>query len=358
MKTRQIWNYAGIVLTISFGLGILIHFNTIIFNFGLVPGTEESTSSIPKPWSAAGEVFISSMVAFVTFIINYFIIRPFESPKQISPKRILIALFITLVSVSILSDAFFAIKHFISGESASKGYNLLFSFRDLFTGIVVIIAIIFIKTVYDRQTVRIENEILKNEKLLSKYESLKNQISPHFLFNSLTALRELVDQNQKDAKLYIGHLSSVLRYTLTSVESQSKSLQEELEIADSYFHLVKIRFGSNLRVETLIDEKYINHRLPPLAIQTLLENAIKHNEISKKNPFTIKIETGDNQSLIVSNQIQERVSKEHSTGIGLSNLSKQYHYLAGNDINISNRNNEFRVELPLLIPSLHEGINY
>jgi sensor histidine kinase YesM len=96
----------------------------------------------------------------------------------------------------------------------------------------------------------------------------------------------------------------VLRYTLSSIDAQSKSLYEELDVAESYLHLVKIRFGTSLRVETSVDDRYKNYRLPPLAIQVLLENAIKHNEISKRNPFTIKIETSPDQNLVITNPIQ------------------------------------------------------
>jgi len=149
----------------------------------------------------------------------------------------------------------------------------------------------------------------------------------------------------------------VLRYTLTSLESQTKSLYEELEVAYSYYNLLKIRFGSSLRVETIVDEKFNNFRVPPLAIQTLLENAIKHNEISKSYPLVIRIESDADQNLIVTNQIHERASKEISTGIGLVNISKQYRYLTGEDISISISNNIFRVGIPLLKPKENES-NY
>jgi sensor histidine kinase YesM len=357
MKTNQLWNFIGIAIVLSFVLGILIHFSTILTAFGLIQETPEDTRQSIGAAATFAEVLVSSLVAFCTFIINYYIIKPFDSTVQIKPKRILAAVLITFTSVTILSDLFFTIKHLINGEALQIRYNLIYTFRDLFMGIIVISGIFIIKTVYDRQTVKIENEILKNEKLLGQYESLKNQMSPHFLFNSLTALRELVDQDPKDAKLYISHLSLVLRYTLSSIDAQSKSLEEEMEVAESYLHLVKIRFGTSLRVETSVDERYKYFRLPPLAIQILLENAIKHNEISKKNPFTIKIGTSPDQNLVITNPIQERASKEFSTGIGLSNLSKQYQFLAGKEITISNRNNEFKVELPLLNPSDNEGIN-
>jgi hypothetical protein len=342
---------------LSIVLGILIHFSTILNAFGFVQETPEESRQSAGAAAVLAEVLVTSLVAFCTFLINYYILKPFDSSVQIKPRRILSAILVTIASVTILSDLFFAIKHLLNGEALQTRYNLIYTFRDLIVGIIVISGIYVIKTVYDRQTVKIENEKLNSEKLLGQYESLKNQMSPHFLFNSLTALRELIDQDPKDAKLYISHLSLVLRYTLSSIDAQSKSLYEELEVAESYLHLVKIRFGSSLRVETLVDERYKNYRLPPLAIQILIENAIKHNEISKKNPFTIRIETSSDQNLVITNLIQERVSKEFSTGIGLSNLSKQYQYLAGKEITISNGNNEFRVELPLLNPSDNEGVN-
>jgi sensor histidine kinase YesM len=357
MKTKQLWRFIGIILILSLIVGIMIHFNTIITALGLTSEEGEIAEKARGLSSAFSEVLVSSVVAFFTFMANYYIIRPFDSSIQLTTKKIVSAILITIVAVTVLSDSFFAVKHLIDNQPLFRKFNLIYSIRDLFTGIIVIAGMSFIKTVYDKQYVKIEIEMLKNEKLLSQYESLKNQISPHFMFNSLTALRELIDQNAADAKLYISHLSHVLRYTLTSIESQSKPLYEELEVAESYIHLVKIRFGTSLKVETKIDDRFKNHRLPPLAIQTLLENAIKHNEISKKNPFTIRIETGSDETVSITNVIRERVTKEFSSGLGLSNLSKQYQYLAGTDISISNINNEFRVELPLLNPSSNESLN-
>ena len=357
MKTSQIWYFAGISLVISLVLGILIHFNTLLLTIGLLEDNLPGARKAISIGSAFSEVFVSSMVAFCTFMINYYILKPFNKSVHIKAGRLVTAVLVTLIAVTIFSDLFFAIKRIFEGGNFRLGFNLTYMSRDFFISIIVISGIYLIKTVYDRQTVLIENEKLKNEKLLSQYESLKNQISPHFLFNSLTALRELIDQDPKDAKLYISHLSLVLRYTLSSIDAPSKTLSEEIEVAESYIHLVKIRFGTSIRVETSVDDKFKNHRLPPLAIQILLENAIKHNEISKKNPFTIKIFTTDDKHLVVSNTIKERVSKEYSTGIGLTNLSKQYNYLAGEELSITNSNNEFRVELPLLNPSRYEGIN-
>jgi hypothetical protein len=357
MKTNRIWNFIGIIMIISFGLGFLIHFSTIITALGIGRDTIETTQRVVTVKSVFIEILVSSVVAFFTFVINYYIIRPFNSAIPLTTKRILLAVLVTIIAVNVLSDSFFAIKHLINHQPVFKKFNIIYTFRDLFTGIIVISGMSFIKAVYDKQSVKNENQKLQNEILRGQYESLKNQISPHFMFNSLTALKELIDQDAADAKLYVNHLSLVLRYTLSSIESKSKCLYEELEVAESYMHLVKIRFGASINVETNVDDTFKNFRLPPLAIQTLLENAIKHNEISKKNPFTIRIETSSDQVLSITNIVREKITKEYSSGLGLSNLSKQYHYLGAKDISISNKNNEFRVELPLLKPTSNESLN-
>jgi uncharacterized membrane-anchored protein YhcB (DUF1043 family) len=350
MKKNQFWQYIAIVLIISLFLGILIHFSTILERFGLETRGGRGRTIENPVLNTISEMFISSMVAFGTFILNYFIIRPLDSTIRADFKRISASIILTLISVTILSDSFFAVKRLITDSNVKKSFNLLYTSRDIFTGMVVLSGIFFIKTIYDKQAIRFENEELKRENLVTQYESLKNQVSPHFLFNSLTALKELINQDTGTAQNYINHLSQVLRYTLQSNQSQTRSLKEEMEVSDSYMFLLQTRFGNNLLIEKQIDEKYNSYRLPPLAIQTLLENAIKHNEISKRHPLTITIETKSDQTLRMTNLIQERNSPEFSSGVGLSNLAKQYMFLSGKEILISRKNNEFLVEIPLLTP--------
>lgn len=357
MKKKQFWLYIAIVLIISLFLGILIHFSTILERLGVETRGGSGRSDMNPLIESISEVFISSMVAFGTFILNYFIIRPLDNTIKPDFKRISASIILTLISVTILSDSFFAVKRLLSDSHFHKSFNLLYTSRDIFTGIVVLSGILFIKAIYDKQAIRLENEKLKRENLITQYESLKNQVSPHFLFNSLTALKELINQGTGNAQNYVNHLSQVLRYTLQSNQSQTRSLSEEMEVADSYMYLLQTRFGQNLLIEKQIDKKYYNYRLPPLAIQTLLENAIKHNEISKRHPLTIMIETKNDQTLRISNMIQERNSPEYSSGIGLSNLAKQYLFLAGKEILISRKNEEFLVVIPLLNPPDNESNN-
>jgi sensor histidine kinase YesM len=357
MKKKQFWQYIWIVIVISLFLGILIHFSMILDQLGIETRGGRGRTAGNSVVNTFAEVFISSMVAFGTFILNYFILRPLDSSIKVDARRVAAAIILTLVSVTILSDSLFAIKRYLSDSNVPKSFNLLYTSRDIFTGIIVLAGIFFIKTFHDKQAIRIENEKLRGEKLLAQYESLKNQVSPHFLFNSLTALNELINHDRENAQNYLNHLSQVLRYTLQSNQSRTRCLNEELDVADSYLFLLKMRYGQNLVIEKRIEEKYYNYRLPPLAIQTLLENAIKHNEISRIHPLTIIIETKGDKSLSIINTIRERSSPEYSSGVGLSNLAKQYIFLSGKEILISRKNNEFLVEIPLLNPVDDESNN-
>jgi LytS/YehU family sensor histidine kinase len=160
----------------------------------------------------------------------------------------------------------------------------------------------------------------------------------------------LINESPAIAQDYVNNLSKALRYTLQSNEKQLVTLKEETDFTESYLFLIKMRFDTNLTVIVQTDEKYLSYRLPPLTIQTLVENAVKHNEASKRKPLAITIQTSDNDSLVARNEINEKITEEEGTGIGLPNLSKQFQLLLGKDITISHENNEFRVEVPLIKP--------
>jgi LytS/YehU family sensor histidine kinase len=164
----------------------------------------------------------------------------------------------------------------------------------------------------------------------------------------LTALKTLIRETPETAQNYVNNMSKALRYTLQRNEKRIVSLKEEMNFMDSYLYLIKLRYDTNLTVNTNINEKYYSLYLPPLTIQTLVENAIKHNEISKEKPFIINIEATDNETLTVWNMIQAKITEPEGSGIGLTNLTKQYQLLIGKEISISNLNSQFRVEVPLI----------
>lgn len=187
---------------------------------------------------------------------------------------------------------------------------------------------------------------LRNENLTSRYESLKSQLDPHFLFNSLNVLTNLVYQDADKSASFIKQLSEVYRYVLEVRSKELVPLEEELKFVESYLFLQQIRFGDKLKVENKLTG--VEGLIPPLALQILVENAIKHNIISEDDPLTIKIFKQDNH-IVVENNLQKRtLLTEVNTGIGLDNITKRYEFLSNQKITVGETPVSFIVKLPLI----------
>ncbi len=189
---------------------------------------------------------------------------------------------------------------------------------------------------------------LEKENIKAEYNVLKNQVNPHFLFNNLNTLITYVEDNE-EATNYIHNLSDFLRYSLDERNIGVKTLKDELEMVEKYIYLQKSRYGDNLILDINIPSKYYENILPSLSLQMLVENAIKHNIISKNKPLVIKIKIEDSGYLIVENNIQ-RKQDAISTNRGLNNLINRYSFLSEKNIIISEKNNKFIVKLPLVLP--------
>ncbi|WP_221390368.1 sensor histidine kinase [Dyadobacter sp. NIV53] len=193
----------------------------------------------------------------------------------------------------------------------------------------------------------IETEQLKTERYAQQYQSLKDQLNPHFLFNSLNVLNNLVYDNPDMASRFIGQLSKIYRYVLDVQQEELVELQKELEFAENYLSLQKIRFEEGLQYKIQVDKNKTGF-LPPLSLQLLLENAIKHNIASMANPLYIDIML-DGNFLIIKNNLQVRSSlPEDSAGIGLPNIRKRYELLSSENMSAEDVNGYFVVKLPLL----------
>ena len=214
---------------------------------------------------------------------------------------------------------------------------------------VVAIAFVFSylqRSLYQERRIAVENEKLRAENLTSRYEALKTQMDPHFLFNSLNTLKSLIDVDIEKAEDFVQQLSVVLRYTLKNEEVVT--LADELDCVRSYCQMMKMRYGDNLIFDHHIDhEKYDNYYVLPLSIQGLIENAIKHNVISSKQRLTVKIHTYDDNHLIISNEIHQKFGKEEGTGIGLANLAERYRIKWNENVEIFDDGTIFSVTLPL-----------
>jgi sensor histidine kinase YesM len=188
-------------------------------------------------------------------------------------------------------------------------------------------------------------EKIQKENISSQYEALKNQVNPHFLFNSLNALSSLVYDHPGKAVEFINRLSEVYRYVLDSKDKEAVPISEELIFVKSYLFLLEARFERNLRTEINIDGN--TGYLPPMAIQMLIENAVKHNEISDEHPLNISIYEEDHY-IYVKNSVQLKSQERINSGIGLKNIESRYSVLSDNPVTIEQTEDTFLVGLPIL----------
>ncbi len=196
-----------------------------------------------------------------------------------------------------------------------------------------------------------ENKV-KEQKIIAgtanaKFESLKNQIDPHFLFNSLNVLSSLIEENPENAQKFTTSLSKIYRYVLEQKDKELVSVQEELNFAKTYMNLLKMRFENSISFE--LPENYDNTeaKVVPLSLQLLLENTIKHNVVSEQKPLQIKIFVKDN-FLVVENNFQKKEVLQNRRGVGLQNIVERYKLLSERKVLIEEKESYFRVLIPIL----------
>lgn len=202
-----------------------------------------------------------------------------------------------------------------------------------------------------------QNESLKKAKLQRQLDTLKSQINPHFLFNSLNSLSMLIHENPRQAELFVDEISSVYRYLLRANDQELTTLRRELQFIKSYFQLLKTRYGSGIDLRINVSEKQLDRLIPPLTLQLLVENAVKHNMMLPESPLVVEIMTRG-LLLVVQNNLQRKKMAEPSHKVGLASIATKYRLLGGRQIWISEEGGLFVVTLPLLIPqpAVHPGL--
>lgn len=221
--------------------------------------------------------------------------------------------------------------------------------------LIILIAVIFITHIYETvflvkesETELIKREQLQRAKAEAELEALKNQIDPHFIFNSLNTLSYLIEEKPLRAKQFNDTLADVYRYILQNKSRNLVLLREEIEFVKSYFFLLSIRFDKavelDIGVSNLIGDEYL---VPPISLQLLLENAIKHNEFSDELPLKVKISFSEN-TLSIHNKIRMKFTGKQSSKIGLPNLRERYKLITDENITITSDDENFIVQIPLL----------
>ncbi|MCK6541124.1 histidine kinase [bacterium] len=244
---------------------------------------------------------------------------------------------------------------YVFAQHRSADWDVIFKATAL-----CVVCVVFITHTYETvflikswETDKTKSEALEKAKAQAELEALKNQIDPHFMFNSLNTLSHLIEQDPPKARMFNDNLAEVFRYILYNRNRNLVLLSEELSFAEKYFSLLKIRFGESIGLYIAEDSvSPDNVLIPPISLQILLENAIKHNTFSDQHPMAITIRVSD-QAVVVNNPIRKKVQVKNSSRTGLENLNERYKLIIGQTIYIEESIENFTVHLPVLMTGAH-----
>ncbi|WP_442587699.1 sensor histidine kinase [Pedobacter sp. AW31-3R] len=269
----------------------------------------------------------------------------------------------TMASVFVASVAILGLNYFIIFYVPASMYindapyePTFFDFLRRYVGsfLLTMISFIVFNTISTKdilQQTRIENEQFKQAHLRAQLLSLQQQISPHFLFNSLSTLKTITEE--ADTKHFVIQLSHVYRYLLNINEHQTTNLSEELKFIHAYLYILHVRFEGALHVSIEIPDDFHNYLIPPLSLQLLIENAIKHNVVSMENPLNISVFLNGNNELVVQNPYHPKKVAVESTYLGLQNINDRFRLLFNKEIAISRTEEFFTVTLPIISNESH-----
>lgn len=285
-----------------------------------------------------GFIAASEATLFVDRRFNGIFIKQGKSKiNQVSKFILIVAIYISIFSVFIL--------FYYEALRSEKTSILMVVFAAVY---VIMFDLILLTKSYHKnlQKERDANARLKEEKLSSDLKALQNQINPHFLFNSLNVLVSEIYFDQEKAVKYTQHLSDIYRYVLQSTENYTVKLSQELDFLQSYIYMYKTKYDEGFQVIINIAEDLLNFEIPPLALQTLVENSLKHNAILPSQPLTIKIYSQQKQITVCNNITKKKETFSDVTG--LKNLRTRYKLLSNKDIDIAQTASEYKVTVPLL----------
>jgi sensor histidine kinase YesM len=201
---------------------------------------------------------------------------------------------------------------------------------------------------HEYSVVQIEKVKLERKQIALQFEALRNQLSPHYLFNCFNTISSLVYKDAELAETFIRRLAQTYQYVMMNNENQLVSVREEIEFVKSYYYLMKVRFDNSIDLGIRISEAVSTSLIPPLTFQILVENAIKHNIFSKNDPLKIEIQSINENEILISNNILSQPKKVTSFKVGLENITRRYDFFTSSPIKIDKGNTEFRVTLPVI----------
>jgi two-component system, LytTR family, sensor kinase len=286
-----------------------------------------------------------------SWVINAVLYQKFGYVRNVfKVKRLFFIILINglLLSFFVIIVLFLFNNFELTSTQINRNFYLI-AFRG-FISVVLIYLIQF--TLYSNrrsQEVSMQNQMLKTENLRARFEMLRQQVNPHFLFNSLSTLRSMIHTGNDNSEMFVLKLSEIYRKLLNKQEKELVTLKEELEFIDDYSFMLFTRFENRLTIQIDVREELLIKSLPTFSLQILLENCVKHNVISENKPLHIKIFNSGVNYLIVENNLQPKFSPEESSGFGLKNLIKRYELLNEKEaVGIFSDDLVYRVKIKLL----------
>lgn len=341
----------GTIINVLIAISISLIVNFSYFVFMILSRTSQARPERPESPDATllvtMEVVFYAVFAFILLTVFTRRLNEQKIRSRSFPKRLLAAL---VISITLYFAAPFMTHR---GEievifMARRVFNPMVLLKCSFTLVVVTLYGKIYELAVLQQKITVENERLKTENLRSRYDVLISQMNPHFFFNSLSSLAMLVRENKNaDALIYIERLSDTFRYIIQSGKNSMTTLRDEIEFLGSYKYLLEVRYEGKLFIEVDVPEGYMERTLPSLTLQPLVENAVKHNTITRSHPLCVTI-SANRDYLMVSNPLQPKIDdSEKGTGIGLKNIASRYRLLTDGDVSIVDDGKTFTVRLPL-----------
>ncbi len=293
-------------------------------------------------------LFLSIISWLIVRTIMIFLRKKYPDFRD-DAKRIALFLIAIVCTVFLVGFIGGTIISFIPGVNIVGGEPMIKAL--IFSILITIMIMAIYEAIY--YNIRLKNSVREEEQakqaiVQAQLDALRNQAQPHFFFNTLNTLRDIIDQNSKeDAKKFVDRLSDIYRFLLEAGNDNLVPLKNELRFAKAYIHIQSERFGDNLKLNWDIPADSQEAMIVPMSLQLLLENAIKHNVVSKAKPLLINVTVQDNK-LIVDNKMEPKSTQLPSTKLGLANIEKRYTLISDKSIEIKNNGDQFMVSLPLL----------
>lgn len=329
--------------------------NKIIWLSSLLLGVLTSVPKIAEHHFNTYEALVNSAITFLfaLFIWYYNILTlPAYSSKDVANGFSIIRLIKSLAAGITFMFLLACLQQFLLSHLDFGPVMLMIEVRGILVNLTFYLFLHLLYQSYQNQQVGVELEQTKTDNIEAQFELLKQQVNPHFLFNSLNTLKYMVESGDAHSVDFILKLSDFYRFTLESRKQNLIKLSEELEILKAYVYLLKARFEDGIDLSIEINKEQYQSLIPPFTLQLLVENAIKHNVVSFNRPLRIRLYS-EKDFIVVENLLQLKKTPESSTGMGLENINQRYTHLIDKKIDIQASDTLFAIKLPVIYENNH-----